>query len=244
MNCIVFVCEGSKGVGVWFGTPSTYRMSGLRLAWHWQFICEHAHSMSHYGIVCWLVMSEWRGVPHCCGELFLCLLDTGVGTLIVNEATCLCHFCGIMYSWGLGILGAKRCFFVWLPIYWAYLNFSVWVIWTSVTFLFFHNWLESFWFIRSLASHFSTYGNLCWAIAISRLSWSFIMNLCMFLMASLCVVVGQLASQYGVAWAMWIWGVSVGCSFSVLSLASMSTSSFFLMLVWARTLWMWIKCGV
>ena len=29
MNCIVCVCEGSKGVGVWFGAPIMQRMSGL-----------------------------------------------------------------------------------------------------------------------------------------------------------------------------------------------------------------------
>ena len=44
-------------------------------------------------------------------------------------------------------------------------------------------------------SHFSTYGNLRWANAISRLLCSLIMNLCMFLMAPSCVVVGQLANQ-------------------------------------------------
>ena len=35
-------------------------------------------------------------------------------------------------------------FFVWLRMYWAYLNFKVWVICASVTFLFFQKWLESF----------------------------------------------------------------------------------------------------
>ena len=86
-------------------------------------------------------------------------------------------------------------FFLWLPMYWAYLNFSIWMILASVTFFFFHKWLESFRFICLLDSHLSTYGNLIWAIITSRLSCAFITNLCMFLMAPLCVDVGQLASQ-------------------------------------------------
>ena len=32
MNCILCVCEGSKGVVVWFGTTSIHRMYGLSLA--------------------------------------------------------------------------------------------------------------------------------------------------------------------------------------------------------------------
>jgi hypothetical protein len=35
MSCIVCVCEGSRGVGVWFGTLNTERMYGLSLTWHW-----------------------------------------------------------------------------------------------------------------------------------------------------------------------------------------------------------------
>jgi hypothetical protein len=50
------------------------------------------------------------------------------------------------------------------------------------------------------------------------------MNLCISLMAPSCVAVGQLASQYGVVRAMWMWGVGVDFSLSVPSLASMSAS--------------------
>ena len=32
MNCIVYVCEGSKGVVVWFGAPNMQRIYGLNLA--------------------------------------------------------------------------------------------------------------------------------------------------------------------------------------------------------------------
>ena len=86
-------------------------------------------------------------------------------------------------------------FFLWLPMYWAYLNFKLWVIWALVTFLFFQNWLESFWFICVLNSHLSMYGNLIWTTLTSRLSCVFVTNVCRFLMAPSCVAVGQLASQ-------------------------------------------------
>ena len=52
MSCIVCVEDGSKGVGVWFGAPSIFRIYGLNLAWHWQFVYEHALFTSHYGIIC------------------------------------------------------------------------------------------------------------------------------------------------------------------------------------------------
>ena len=52
-------------------------------------------------------------------------------------------------------------FFLWLPMYCAYLNFRVWVIWASVVCSFFQKWLEIFWFIWLFDSHLSTYGNLC-----------------------------------------------------------------------------------
>ena len=50
----------------------------------------------------------------------------------------------------------QKIFFMWLPIYCAYLNFSFWVIWASVTCLFFHKWLDIFWFICVLETHLST----------------------------------------------------------------------------------------
>ena len=52
-------------------------------------------------------------------------------------------------------------FSLWSSMYGAYLNLHVWVIWAFVTFLLFQKWLESLWFICSLDSHLSTYGNLC-----------------------------------------------------------------------------------
>ena len=47
-----------------------------------------------------------------------------------------------------------------------------------------------------------------------------------------------------VAWARCMWGVADGFSLSVPSLASVSAFSFPMMPVWARTLCMWIRCGV
>ena len=31
------------------------RMYGLSMAWHWQFVCGHVHSTSHYGTILFLV---------------------------------------------------------------------------------------------------------------------------------------------------------------------------------------------
>ena len=57
MNCIVWVCEGSKGVGAWFGAPNTQRTSSLSRACNWHFVCVHVRSRSHSGTVCcWLVL--------------------------------------------------------------------------------------------------------------------------------------------------------------------------------------------
>ena len=63
---------------------------------------------------------------------------------------------------GFRCLRGQKIFYMWLPMYCAYQNFSVWVIWASITFLFifFQKWLESFWFIWVLDDHLSTQGNL------------------------------------------------------------------------------------
>jgi hypothetical protein len=70
------------------------------------------------------------------------------------------------------------------------------------------------------------------------------MNVRKLRMAPSCVAVGQLASQYGVEWAMYIRGVASGFFLVVPSFASSSAISFPVMPVWARTLCMWISCGV
>ena len=85
-------------------------------------------------------------------------------------------------------------FLLWLPMYWAYLNFNVWVIWAYVTLLFFHKKLESLWFICSLDSHLSTYGNFYRAAPTSCLLCPLVTTVCRFQMVPSCVAVGLLAS--------------------------------------------------
>ena len=70
-------------------------------------------------------------------------------------------------------------------------------------------------------SHLSTYGNLCLVEAASHVLCFFTMNVWRLRIAPSCVDVGELASEYGVAWAMCIWGVGNGFSSSVPSLANM-----------------------
>ena len=82
---------------------------------------------------------------------------------------------------------------LWLPIYWAYLNFNIWVFWVSDTFLLCQKWLESFWLIWIFDNHLSTYGNLFLAEIVSRFPCSFVINVHRLWMAPLCLVVGQLA---------------------------------------------------
>ena len=86
-------------------------------------------------------------------------------------------------------------FFLWLPIYWAYRNFSVWVIWVSGIVSLCQKWFESFWFIWVFESHLSIYGKLFMAADFSRLVCSFVMNVRRLRMAPSCVAIGQLASQ-------------------------------------------------
>ena len=93
-------------------------------------------------------------------------------------------------------------FFLWLPMYWAYRNLSVWVIWVSGICSFCQKWLESLWFIWVFESHLSTYGNLFLATAVSMLSCSLVINVRKLRMAPSWVPVGQLANQYGVVRAM------------------------------------------
>jgi hypothetical protein len=76
------------------------------------------------------------------------------------------------------------------------------VIWVYGIFSLCHKWLESILFIWVFESHFSTYGNLVLATAVSKLSCSFVMNVRKLRMAPSCVPVGQLASQYRVGRAM------------------------------------------
>ena len=58
LYCVcVCVCEGSKGVVVWFRAHNMQRIYDLNMAWHWQHGCGQVHSMSHFGTVCyWFVL--------------------------------------------------------------------------------------------------------------------------------------------------------------------------------------------
>jgi hypothetical protein len=51
INWIVWFGEGGMGVVVWFWAPIMHIMSGLSLAWHSHFVCEHVHVRSHSGTV-------------------------------------------------------------------------------------------------------------------------------------------------------------------------------------------------
>ena len=63
-------------------------------------------------------------------------------------------------------------------------------------------------------------------------------------MAPSCVVVVHLASKCGVGCAVCMHGVLVGFSLSVPSLARVSAILFPIILTCARTLCMWMVCGV
>ena len=106
---------------VWFGIGNLFvgmyilwAIIGLFVLGSCCWGCLHL-LVCRIGCVCWLVMSRWWGVPCYCGKLFLGLLDKGVHTLTVYGATCLCHFCGIVCSWGFEVWEAKRCFFYGYP---------------------------------------------------------------------------------------------------------------------------------
>jgi hypothetical protein len=118
------------------------------------------------------------------------------------------------------------------------------MIWESGIFSLCQKWLESFWLIWVFDSHLSTYGNLYLVEVLYMFPCSFVMNVCRLRMAPSCVDVGQLANQYGVEWVVWMCGVLVSFSLVVPSFASVSIVSFPVIPECARTLCMWILCGV
>ena len=77
---------------------------------------------------------------------------------------------------GFWYLRGQNIFFLWLPMYWAILNFRVWVICMLGILSSFQKWLESFWLICSFDNHLSTYGNFRLADVVSRFSCSFVMD--------------------------------------------------------------------
>ena len=71
--------------------------------------------------------------------------------------------------------------FLCLLMYCTNLNFNAWVIWASVTFSFFHKWLDSFWCISVFDSHLSMYGNLVLVVCASHF-WCFYYYECVEIM--------------------------------------------------------------
>ena len=62
--------------------------------------------------------------------------------------------------------------FMWLPMYCAYLNFSVWVLRASVTFSFLQNWLDNFWCIWVFDTYLPMFGYLVLVVSNSRFQCS------------------------------------------------------------------------
>ena len=151
------------GSSVWFGAPIMHRMYGLSLAWHWHGFWWHVHWSSHSAIVCscsWLLM--WYALVKVRNLVFLF-------ACIVWEMRCTALLCLAILSpfrygcshvdsrWGhvshlflwhrvhlaFWCVRGHNMFLLWLPMYWAYMNFNVWVIWL-------------------FDNHLSTYGNFFW----------------------------------------------------------------------------------
>ena len=91
-------------------------------------------------------------------------------------------------------------FFLWLPMYWAYLKFE-----SSGNLRIWHIVVLPL-VVRELLMDFLV-------DSVSRFSCSFVMNVQRLWMAPSCVPIGRLASQYGVGWAMCICGVLFGFYF-------------------------------
>ena len=176
MNWTLSVGEGEMSVCIWFGAPSMHRVSGLNLAWHWHVVCGQVHLRSHYGIVC-LGGLLLRFHALVSAKNLVCLLACNVWVMRCTALLCLAILRPFKYGcshvdkrWGhvslslrwhnvqLGswCVRGQKIFFLWLPIYCAYLDFSVWVIWASVTFSFFQKYLDSFLFIWVFDNHLST----------------------------------------------------------------------------------------
>jgi hypothetical protein len=151
MNWIVCLGEGDIGGCIWFGAPSMHRMSGLSLARHWHGFGWQVHWSSHSGIVCscgWLL--KWPAFVSVKNLVFL--LACNVWVMRCSALLCrailspLRNGCSHVDSkWGhvsrsflwhsvqlgFGCVIGQNMFFLWLPMYWAYLNLRVWVIWVS-----------------------------------------------------------------------------------------------------------------
>ena len=151
MNCIVCLDDGDMGVCAWFGAPIMHRMSGLSLAWHWHGFWWHVHWSSPSGIVgyCgwslrWLALVKVKKLVFLfdCSVLdmrwtaLLCLailspLSNGCSHVDNMWGHVSCSFLWHSVQLDFWCVRGQNMFFLWFPMYWAYLNFNVWVIWVS-----------------------------------------------------------------------------------------------------------------
>ena len=115
----------------------------------WVFYCWGIMhwSMWRTGCFCWLVMFGWWDVPPCCVLWFLGILSTDVHMLVGGGAHVSMSLWWHNVQLGFWCVRDQQILFMWFPMYCAYLNFSVWVIWAYVTLLFLQKRLDSFWFI-------------------------------------------------------------------------------------------------
>ena len=149
---------------------------------------------------------------------------------------------GHSVQFGFGYKLGLKIFLRWLPIYWAYRNFRVCVIWASVDSRFSQNWLESLWLIWSMDVHLSTYVNLDWANLSSRFMCSLLMYVCRLRIAPIWAPVGTPLSKYGMVCDVCILWVLVGLSRRAPSFASWSAISLPIMYVCVVSFWIMILC--
>ena len=157
INWIVWLGDGSIGVCVWFGAPIMHIMSGLSLAWHWHFLSEHVLARSQSGTVS---SGGWLLWLHALVNVKNMMFLLACSIWVIKWTTLLCfvilspfkYKCSHVDSrWGhvsLSLLlhsvqlgfwyeRGQNMFFLWVPMYCAYLNFIVWVICVSGTCLLF-----------------------------------------------------------------------------------------------------------
>ena len=142
------------GSRVWFGASIMHRISGFSLVGHWHGFWWHVHWSSHFGTVCscgWLLM--WPALVKVRNLVFL--FAWSVWEMRCTAMLCLAipspfrYGCSHVDSrnghvsrsflWhnvqlGFWCARGQNMSFLWLPMYWANLNFNIWVIWVFGTF--------------------------------------------------------------------------------------------------------------
>jgi hypothetical protein len=227
-------CECNELYDNWWGwllvgAPSTHSMYGMSLAKHVHGVVGHIHWSSHGGIVLSCGPEFWLPTFIRVWSL-VCLLDCSVCAIWWSVLICRatrnpfkCWFehveskfghvfmalLGDSVQFSLGIIRLEDILW-WLPIYWAYWNFRVCVIWAYVVPGFFRKWLQTLWLLWLLDVHLSTYVILKWAQLDSWFLCSLLMYVCRFRMAPVWVPIGAPLSQYGVVWVVCILGMLVG----------------------------------